>query len=291
MGRIIPTTQTGKRWNAGRLLTHRRYGRRRADRMIPQAYTASNRRPFHRSVGRPFLFSLERRWLMGRVVYRRYGLGDDPAAGAVVEIQQPDRSPEIGADFGVPLGQAVVTGLFAGTGITALLVWLGNGRVALWPAWGVAVAVCMMLAWFWRLSAASETLWRVEQVTGLDDRPPDQAPAGHILALNPYQGRQAQQRDQAAELRGLFARFVLGCVHDTSARRWESKLGRERYQVWRELLIRSGYAIWRGRNPRDGWRLTAAPADVIRALQDQAADRARRPAEDDAQVPALRVVR
>ena len=63
-----------------------------------------------------------------------------------------------------------------------------------------------------------------------------------------------------------FAAFVNACASDTSARRWEPQLGRERYRQWRDLLIDGGWARWRGSDERGGWELAAEPAAIVKAL-------------------------
>ena len=114
----------------------------------------------------------------------------------------------------------------------------------------------------------TDTLYHVETLTGLDlDRDGHTGrPQGHIVALSPYQGQQAQRAEQREGVAQVFRWFVMGCQHDTSLRRWESEMGREQYQEWRDLLIHSGYTRWKGSNERAGWELTADPETVIAGL-------------------------
>jgi hypothetical protein len=226
--------------------------------------------------------------MMRRVTYREYHYGDGPDAGAAtVELLQPQRAPAVSSDVAVPLLQALASGVFGGLGLTAGLVLLGKGA-HWWPTWGIAILACVAAAWFWRLRSCEESLYRVETI--LQPVAPSEPPErSHILALNPYQGRQAQVVDDRAALRGQFARFVMGASVSTSARRWEKMLGREKYQSWRDLLISSGYARWKSeRDQRAGWILTAPAVAIIGNLQDQAAAVA-----DDHldQAPMLRLAR
>jgi hypothetical protein len=209
---------------------------------------------------------------MRRVTYREYHYGDDPAGGAgTVELLQPNRAPAVSSDVAVPILQALFSGVFSGLGATCGLVLLSKGSIPWWPTWGIAIVACIASAWFWRLRATEDSLYRVETILQpvAPAAPVDQ---GHIIALNPYQGRRAQAVDDRAELRGTFVRFVMGCAVDTSARRWEKRIGRARYQAWRDLLINSGYGRWKSaRDQRAGWELTAPATSIISALQDQAA--------------------
>lgn len=204
---------------------------------------------------------------------------DDEAAdddARTLDIMTPHRAPSIQSDFGVPFLQATFTGFFLGTAIAAC-VWALKGSGFL-KVWAVSLPVCAALAWLWRLAASHDTLWKIERYVGdLDDDgvrgKPERGPQQHIIALNPYQGRQAQRNDELDRLRGEFVHFVMACAVDTSARRWEKKLGRERYQQWRDVLIKSGYGRWRNEDdPKGGWLLTANPQDVVRALQGRALD-------------------
>lgn len=67
-------------------------------------------------------------------------------------------------------------------------------------------------------------------------------------------------------LRDELQAFVNGCAVDTSARRWEPAIGRERYRAWRDRLIDGGWARWRGGDPRAGWELAADPGEIVKAL-------------------------
>ena len=67
-------------------------------------------------------------------------------------------------------------------------------------------------------------------------------------------------------LRDELQAFIEGCQVDTSARRWEPAIGRERYRAWRDKLIDGGWARWRGGDPRAGWELAADPGEIVKAL-------------------------
>jgi hypothetical protein len=113
-------------------------------------------------------------------------------------------------------------------------------------------------------------LQRLESFVGVDldrDGSIGKAPETRIMTINPYQGKANQERDNREGVANVFRWFVQGCAIDTSTRRWESELGREQYQEWRELLIGSGFAKWRGRTGHGGWDLTTDPATIIAALE------------------------
>jgi len=171
----------------------------------------------------------------------------------------------------VPVAQSTFSGLVAGTAAAAV-AWAAFAADFL-TAWAVAVAVCVCAAWFWRLAVTTGTLYRVESFTGLDlnrDGVKGKPQPGHLVGLNPYKGRKAQAMDVQDRLRADFTQFVMGCATDTSARRWEAKIGRARFQEWRDLLVKSGYAAWNTTSKKDGWKLTTHPGAIIDALVEPA---------------------
>ena len=200
---------------------------------------------------------------------------DASAMDGLVETRQPFRQPGLEADVLVPAWQAVLLGITGGLSLAGVLATLSPAPF--WQTAGVCVAGGIALTFWWRLGVVTSTLWTVETYESAEDtqveKPVDQA---HIMALSPYAGQVAQQNDELNRLRGAFVGFVLGCAVDTSARRWERKVGRERYQEWRSLLLSSGYAAWRGNDPKSGWELTTQPEQIIKQLGPVAAEKAAR---------------
>ena len=202
------------------------------------------------------------------VTWRRLRSGEalaDDVPG--LEISTPIRPPNFEADVAVPFLQTLASGLFVGSGLGVAVHYVLDVRWA--DALGASVAICAALAWLWRLGITTATLQRLESFIGVDlDKDGKVGKASKtIVALNPYQGQQAQRKDERAGQVEVFRRFVEACAIDTSSRRWENALGREQYQLWRDLLIGSGYARWRGRTGHGGWDLTADPATIIAALE------------------------
>jgi len=153
-----------------------------------------------------------------------------------------------------------VVGILGNAIVGAPIVALGGG----------ASIPLTLGAFLWRLRACDSTLWAIERATQRDldhDGEIGQpAPAERVVLLDPYKGRAAQRADGSAEDRAGFAGFVKGCESDTSARRWERRIGRERYQSWRDALLASGWARARGAGDRAGWELCASADEVIAAL-------------------------
>lgn len=202
-----------------------------------------------------------------RVVYRRYGLGDAPDAGGL-EVQSPERAPNVHSDYLVPALQGATTGILAGIVLAfALSAWL---HLRFWDILPMTVAGCLLLAWMWRLSASHETLWRVDMVLD-QDQAPTKDQGAHIVTLNGYQGVKNQRDDAAAALQAEFMRFVLAIDGggDTSLRRHEKGLGRAKYAMFRDVLLKGGFAAWNSpHDQRAGWRLTSTHDRVQWALGD-----------------------
>ena len=203
-----------------------------------------------------------------RVTWRRLASGEaTPDNVPGLEVTQPIREPSFEADVLVPFAQALASGVFVGSAL-GIVAWLLLD-VDLGRSWGVSVAISCAAAWMWRLSVVSGTLQRLESFVGvdLDGDGHKGKPSGHILAINPYQGRQEQRKDERAGQVRVFRAFVEACAVDTTGGRWESALGRDTYTAWRDLLINSGFARWRGRDRRSGWELTSDPATILQALE------------------------
>jgi len=183
-----------------------------------------------------------------------------------LEVSRPARELSFEADFLVPAMQATFTGLVSGSAVGFIGARLTGAPLG--DAWATSVVTCIALAWFWRLAVVTGTLYNVERIAGLDINRDGVTgkPNGHIVALNPYQGQRAQQRDNREGVESVFGWFAQGCALDTSMATWEPQIGRDQYQEWRDLLINSGYARWKGRSPTAGWELTAEPSEIVAAL-------------------------
>lgn len=204
--------------------------------------------------------------------YRRYTYGGETVDLPLTETVKPARTPSLESDVAVPMLQAVFSAI-VGAGLGAALAWAAHGDAGLWAV--IVGTIVLAGSWLQRLGVMSDLLHSTT-TEALTDEPDPDPPQGqlvhpaHILSISPYQGRANQRSDARAELRDTFAEFVRGCERDTSARYWQARISREKYQEWRDLLIGSGWAAWRiDGNPRAGWRLTCDPDQVIAAIGDR----------------------
>lgn len=203
--------------------------------------------------------------------YRRYSSGD---AGAVdlpiVEHHTPTRAPTFESDVIVPFMQALLLGLVIGSAV-ALIAWAGFD-VDPWPWWPVCVAVVAGLALLQRLASVEDTLWQIESFLDVDldgdDQIGEPPPASHWpVTISGPQTAQAKQEAQQQRFFDEFSAFIRGCELNTSARRWEKKIGRERYTAWRDKLIQLGWAEWNSAgNPQQGWALSHDADEIIEAV-------------------------
>ena len=181
------------------------------------------------------------------------------------EVQKPTRHPTIASDVAVPFLQAVITALVLGTA-AATILW-GFWAVPFFPTWQIASACAFVVSWLWRLGAATETLWAIERVLGTDitgdqviGKPGEHdhiiIAGGGATTLTPIERKRAQ-----------FVEFLHGCEVDTSMRRWEPILGRERYAEFRDALLHGGLAEWIDPDElRQGWRLTRPAEEIIETV-------------------------
>lgn len=210
-----------------------------------------------------------------RVSYRKIGTGDvatDVDAG--FEVYRPHRSPELAADTAVPFVQSLITAMFATAAV--FLSWNAYHAPTNRVPWSMAAvfAVVAFLAWVWSVGAVKQTWWLVERFlnTDLDGDGHIGDSKAHLVTINGTGNTQpasiATVSTDAAHpedrLRGELVQFVKGCAHDTSMRRWESKLGRERYVEFRDHLMRAGCATWKHRkDKKQGWILTLPVNEVL----------------------------
>jgi len=200
------------------------------------------------------------------IPWRNYQTGNaPPQEWPGYEVQKPIRQPSVASDVAVPFLQAVITALVLGTG-AATILW-GFWNVRFGQAWYIASACGFVVSWLWRLGAVSETLWVIERALGTDitgdqviGKPENHdhiiVAGGGATTLTPIERKRAQ-----------FVEFLHGCEADTSMRRWEPVLGRERYVEFRDALIHGGLAEWIDpEKPQQGWKLTRPAEEIIEAV-------------------------
>lgn len=83
------------------------------------------------------------------------------------ETAIPSRAPNLAGDLLVPLGQATVTGLLAGTLLSLALVGL-NFPAPAWHVWIGASLLATTCSWVVLLVEHRRLLWRVETLVGYD---------------------------------------------------------------------------------------------------------------------------
>jgi len=138
---------------------------------------------------------------------------------------------------------------------TSDLRFLSTGVLA-----ALAVAAVVMLAMAFR-----DLVNYMERASGRDlDRDGDVGlPGSPFVLVN----ARKQEPDPEAKLKAQALEFLQGCAVDTSARRWEPVLGRQRFQQWRDSLIKGGFAEWL--NPQQqklGWRLKVGWQEIVKHL-------------------------
>ena len=203
------------------------------------------------------------------LTWRNYPAGSAPAEGppGTVEIERPTARPTLEGMVLVPFFQAIIIGVTVGLLITwALVDWL-KALDGWWPAGGLLVLACFGLAFVGKVANAEATLWTVERIIGADitgDQVVGKPSAhDHIIIAGPG----ASTMTPEERLRAEFTQFIQGCAVDTSMRRWERIIGREKYQQWRNGLIRLGWAEWiKDDEPKQGWKLTRPPNEIIEAV-------------------------
>jgi len=87
-------------------------------------------------------------------------------------------------------------------------------------------------------------------------------PEPRIITVRGGDRAQAAE-DRRDQVRQQMLDFVRGCEIDTSMRRWEPRLGRQRYLMFRTALFDAGHADWVNGDRRQGWELTAPANDII----------------------------
>ena len=202
-----------------------------------------------------------------------------PAAIAI-ERRQPHREPNMTADVGVPIAQALATAAVAGILAGALGLLAGRAD-ALKLATG-AFVITLALAWLWRLGVVTNLLQVVETVTRTDlDGDGQPGDDGHPLLVNPGAARQKaqraeRQREQAAKLADLLTFWRACHVKGTAERAHGVQPGTPQqtaYRAKRDVLLRLGLARWQNEaNHNAGWKLTTNEAEAVEILRQHVHD-------------------
>ncbi len=200
---------------------------------------------------------------------------DTPFPARQYTIHQPGRLDEVGASLLIKmgLGGLLLMG-FSVLGLAATLItenWqpvtIGGLTIPAWsllkagPGLGLVLAALTVIALAWH-----DTLQAMERWTGRDPNGDGDIGGSHVVLLN-TRPNQAVQATPEERLRDQLGTFIRGCATDTSLRRWQPVIGRERYQEWRDDMIQAGFAEWNiPGEPRQGWQLTCPVEEVIAAL-------------------------
>lgn len=164
----------------------------------------------------------------------------------------------------IPLLSCILFGL----GVTIALAvaqwgFLNIGPKAAWRFAGSAGVLLSSLALTWRFYRA--ITWIAEEATRRDlDRDGwiGEPPEPRIITIRG--GQTPAIEDKRERLRQELEEFVKGCQVDTSMRRWEPRLGRDKYLMFRQILLEAGHAAWTSNaDKRAGWELTAPAEDII----------------------------
>lgn len=175
-----------------------------------------------------------------------------------IETERPIAQPSVSANVLVPFLQAIILSVSSSVPATWLLIEAEVVK-GWWPAWAVVAGLFFGIAFMRRSNAAEETLWVVERVLGVDLDGDKQVGEPIII-----QGTSPIQRKRADFMTFLRAIQATG---DTSRERFESSLGRARYEEFRDVLLRAGLAEWRSDdNHRLGWDWIGNAEEVIRQL-------------------------
>jgi hypothetical protein len=187
-----------------------------------------------------------------------------------LEMQTPTRAPGIASDLVVPFGQAMITGgLLSGlvTFISARAGYDGE-LLALW--FGLALFIGTV-TWIFLLVDTRRLLRQIEKLTGLDIDGDGKVgnPQDRIVLVNADKAREeAQQHAQAQERASMAAElseFVARLPQvGTDQRTWEKRIGRDKYQAFRDALLEMGWAEWNSpRDKRRGWRLVLPVRQIL----------------------------
>jgi len=184
------------------------------------------------------------------------------------EKATPTRPADPIADLAVPLGQAGATGIMLAT-VVVFLLSRTNYTGDIGALWVGLVLGISSLAWLLLLLDTRALLRTLETVTGKDLNRDGKVGKERVVFVNAEPARQQAKAQREGERQSQFARFVSGIpIKGTALRAWESELGRETYQEYRDSMIRLGWARWNSTkadgtpNETQGWELVK-PAEWI----------------------------
>ncbi|MBC8249737.1 MAG: hypothetical protein H8E90_08675 [Anaerolineales bacterium] len=126
---------------------------------------------------------------------------------------------------------------------------------------GAIGLLAMSLALTWRFFKA--VVWIAEEATrrDLDQDGWVGEPEPRIITVRGGNGGSAVSKYK--QTRQALETFVRGCEVDTSMRRWEPSIGRQKYLTFRTVLMEAGHAAWINNDRHQGWELTAPADDII----------------------------
>ena len=211
----------------------------------------------------------------------------EPPADSITEA--PARAASFVSDLVVPLTQAAVTGGLAALLVTLILCelfdWLTAFTTILpvispWRLGGVLWLACSTLAWAVLLRQTRRLLWAKETRTGRDldgdgvVGPPPKTKE-RVVIVNAGQAQADAASRAGAERASEFSRFIAAIPKEgTSLGAWESELGRETYNDFRDALIRLGWARWKSTkrsgepNKTKGWTLTLDVTEILSRISE-----------------------
>ena len=169
----------------------------------------------------------------------------------------------ITSEIVIPLLGCILLGAGGAIALT-VIQWgmLGIGlRASLVFGLGVGILIAS-LAMTWRFYKAVTWIAEVAIRRDLDRDGSIGEPEPRIITVRANQG--APVPDARERLREQLEGFVRGCAIDTSMRRWEPILGRDKYLMFRTILMEAGHAAWKNdTDTRAGWELTAPSQEII----------------------------
>lgn len=184
-------------------------------------------------------------------------LAKRPQPPTIEDVTSPVRPPSVHSDVLVPLGQAIVSGLFIGiAGATAARLLFNLDWSIVEPLGILLFASVAAGTWFWRMGWASSTIERLEQRTGVDlDGDGQVGLAPHAYTVN---RTQQPKRDAIEQEKARLAEFVAMIYqHGTDIRTLRTRFADGEIARFRALLTRPGVNVAAWINPRNrnqGWR-------------------------------------
>lgn len=182
----------------------------------------------------------------------------------------PQRWPSVKSDVSVPLLQATITGLMLSVSLTGLL-W-GVLGLDFTKTFGVTFSLSVVVAWFWRLEVITETLWNVEEATGLDlDRDGTVGKPQPSVRLEIAQGNRTEFVDIEGleDTRHLRQFAILGLTNRLNERATKRAFGwpREHWQGVRDRMVDRGLAEWNGQvGSKQGVSLTTQGKETMQQV-------------------------